>query len=169
MTNDNEGMMVTPQIPRDFRQSEVRDELNDKKTTEIPDETEKHWVELRRRTRTRMFKGKEEDGKSRRMVQIFVKVDGARTSTMELALSDKMNDIVKRIPTSACCNKCDVLVTCEGKVLERNEELRSCGVSDGCTVQVVNRMRGGGKHRNKKNKVEPKLWIDGSDDEQEGQ
>ena len=73
---------------------------------------------------------------------------------MEMALSDKVNDIVERTPTSAWCNKCDVHVTCEGKVLKRNEELRSCGVSDGCTVQVIDRMRGGGKHTNKKNKAE---------------
>ena len=50
---------------------------------------------------------------------------------MEMGLSDKVNDIVKRIPTSACCNKCNAYVTCEGDVLKRNEDLRSCGVSDG--------------------------------------
>ena len=132
---------------------EVWDELNDERTSENPDEIEENWLELKRRTRIR---GKEEGGKSRKMVQIFVKVDGARTSTMETALSDKVNDIVKRIPTSACCNKCDENVTCEGRVLNRNEELRSCGVSDGCTVQVVNRTRGGGKHKNKKHKSEKK-------------
>ena len=143
MTNANEGMVKTPQILWDFRQSEVRDELNDEKTTENPDEIEENWVELKRRTRTRMFRGKEEGGKSRRKVQIFVKVDGGRTTTMEMALSDKVNDIVKRIPTSAWCNKCDENVTCQGKVLKRNEELRSCGVSDdalcrlliGCTAE----------------------------------
>ena len=41
-------------------------------------------------------------------VQVFVKVDGARTSTMEMALSDKVNDIVERTPTSACATD----VTC---------------------------------------------------------
>ena len=51
----------------------------------------------------------------------------------------------------------------EGKVLKRNEELRSCGVSDGCTVQVVNRMCGGGKHRNKKNKAEKKTTASPKD------
>ena len=30
------------------------------------------------------------------------------------------------------------------------------GVGDGCTVQIVNMMRGGGKHRNKKNGAENK-------------
>ena len=141
-----EGMVKIPQIPRDFRQNEVRDELIDEKTTENPQE-----IEEKKRTRRRMFRRMEEGGKSGRIVQIFVKVHGARTGMMEMALSDKVNDIVKRIPTSACCNKCNVYVTCEGKVLRRNEELRSCGVRDGCIVQVVNRMRGGGKHRNKKN------------------
>ena len=52
----------------------------------------------------------------------------------------KVDDIVKRILNSRGCNNCDVYVACEGKALRRNEELRSCGVSDGCTVQVVNRI-----------------------------
>ena len=99
MTNENEGMRQTSQIPLDFRQSEVRDELNDGKTTEIPNEIEEICVELRTTRRTRRFKGKEDDGTSPMMVQIFVKVDGAGTGTMELALSDKVNDIVKRIET----------------------------------------------------------------------
>ena len=32
----------------------------------------------------------------------------------------------------------------------------SCGVGDGCTVQITNTMRGEGKQRNKKNKAEKK-------------
>ena len=48
------------------------------------------------------------------------------------------------------CNRCDVYVTCEGKVLKGNEELRSSIVGDGCTVQIMNMMRG--THRNKKNR-----------------
>ena len=56
---------------------------------------------------------------------------------------------------------------CESKVLKRNEELRSCGVSAGCTVQVVNRMRGGGKHKNKKYKAEKKTTASPKDQEPE--
>ena len=41
-------------------------------------------------------------------------------------------------------------------VLRWNDELRSSGVDDGCTVQIMNMMRGGGKHRNKKNIAEKK-------------
>ena len=43
-----------------------------------------------------------------------------------------------------------------GKVLRRNEKLKSSGVSDGCTIQVTSRLRGGGKHKDKKGKVEKK-------------
>ena len=36
------------------------------------------------------------------------------------------------------------------------EKLRSCGVTDGCTIQVTSRLRGGGKHKEKKSKGEKK-------------
>ena len=63
MTHEHEGMVKTPQTPWDPRQSEVRDDLNDEKTTEIPDEIGENWVKLKRKiwTRMRMF-GRKEDG-----------------------------------------------------------------------------------------------------------
>ena len=42
------------------------------------------------------------------------------------------------------------------RVRRRSDELRSCGVVDGSTVQVVSRMRGGGRHKDKKSKAEKK-------------
>ena len=48
----------------------------------------------------------------------------------------------------------DAYVTMQGKVLRASEKLKSCGVTDGCTIQVTSRMRGGGKHREKKSKIE---------------
>ena len=90
--------------------------------------------------------------KKKKMVQIFVKVDGGKTSTMEMEMSDKVNDIVKKIPISDQ----DVYVTSEGRVLRGGDELRKCGVRDGCTVEVMRRLRGGGRHKDKKNKVEKK-------------
>ena len=42
-------------------------------------------------------------------------------------------------------SKSDVCMTCEGRVLRWSDELRSAGVDDGCTVQIMNMMRGGGK------------------------
>ena len=36
------------------------------------------------------------------------------------------------------------------------DQLKSCGVQDGSTVQVTSKMRGGGKHKVKRNKAEMK-------------
>ena len=62
---------------------------------------------------------------------------------MELPLRDNVGDVAKRIPNSACCSKRDVYVTCEERererVIRRSDELRSCGVCDGSTVQVVSK------------------------------
>ena len=41
-------------------------------------------------------------------------------------------------------------MTMHGKVLRRNEKLKSYRVSDGCTFLVTSRLRGGGKHKDKK-------------------
>ena len=90
--------------------------------------------------------------KKKKMVQIFVKVDGGKTSAMEMKMSDKVNDIVKKTLISDQ----DVYVTNEGRVLRGGGELRKCGVRDGCTVEVTRRFRGGGKHKDRKNKVEKK-------------
>ena len=48
----------------------------------------------------------------------------------------------------------DVYVTCEGRMQRTEDQLKSRGVRDGSAIQVMNRMRGGGKHKDKKNKVE---------------
>ena len=100
------------------------------------------WVEVRKRTRR----------KSRKMVQIFVKVDGGKTSTMEMEMSDKVDDIVKKIPI---CDQ-DVYVTSGGRILKGSDKLESCEVRDGSTIQVTSRMRGGGRRKDKKSKVEKK-------------
>ena len=55
-----------------------------------------------------------------------------------------------------CWSKSDVFVTSGGRALRRSEELRSCGVREGSTVEVIGRMRGEGGHKEKKNKAEKK-------------
>ena len=88
----------------------------------------------------------------KRTVQIFVKVDGSKLTPMEVSLADdKIEDVIRRIPNGE-----DVYVTMHGRTLKRSEKLNSCGVSDGCTIQVTSRMRGGGKHKDKKSKIEKK-------------
>ena len=89
------------------------------------------------------------------MVQIFVKVDGGKTSAMEMEMNDKVDDIVKKIPISDQ----DVYVTSGGRILKGSDKLKSCEVRDGSTVEVTSRMRGGGRHKDKKSKVEKKQTM----------
>ena len=93
---------------------------------------------------------------NRQMIQIFIKVNGLKEFLLDVSMTDKLSDIVRRIPNNACSSRQDENMTCEGRVLRWNDEMRSSGVSDGCTVQNMNKMRVGGKHRHKKNKVEKK-------------
>ena len=93
--------------------------------------------------------------RQRKMVQVFVKVDGGKTSTMEVKMSDRVDDIVKRTPMSDQ----DVYVTSGGRTLRRSDKLESCEVRDGSTVEITSRMRGGGRHKDKKNKVEKKQGM----------
>ena len=90
--------------------------------------------------------------KRRKTVQIFVKMDGGKTSAMETEMNDKVDDILKKIPISDQ----DVYVTSVGRILRRSDKLKSCEVRDGSTVEVTSRMRGGGRHKDKKSKSEKK-------------
>ena len=88
--------------------------------------------------------------KRKKMVQIFVKVDGRKTVAMEVSPEDKVQKILKTVSGSDQ----DVYVTSGGRILRRDEKLKSCEVTDGCTVEVTSRTRGGGKHKDKKSKIE---------------
>ena len=68
--------------------------------------------------------------------------------------SDKVDEVMRRIRNNV--KSSEVCMTCEGRELRWSEELRSSGVGDGCAVQIMNMMHGGGKHRNKKNRAEKK-------------
>ena len=93
--------------------------------------------------------------RQRKMVQIFVKVDEAKVTPMDVSLTDgKIEDVIRQVQKGE-----DVYVTMQGKVLRRNEKLKSCGVTDGCTIQVTSKMRGGGRHKDKKSKVEKKQGM----------
>ena len=48
----------------------------------------------------------------------------------------------------------DVYATGEGRMLSKDDEMKSCGVRDGSTVYVTSRMRGVGEHKEKKNNAE---------------
>ena len=90
--------------------------------------------------------------RQKKMVQIFVKVDEAKVTPMEVSLTDgKVEDVMRQVQKDE-----DVYVTMHGRVLRRDEKLKSCGVTDGCTTQVTSRLRGGGKHKDKKGQKERK-------------
>ena len=100
--------------------------------------------------------------KQKKMIQIFVKVNESKTTPIEVNLTDdKVEDMLKQIQKDE-----DVYVTMHGKVLKRSEKLKSCEVTDGCTIQVTSRMRGGGKHKDKKSKAEKKQAASGKTLEQ---
>ena len=83
--------------------------------------------------------------KQKKMIQIYVKVNGGKVVPMEVNLTnDKVEDVMRRIQ-----NVEDTYVTLHGRVLKRREKLKSCEVTDRCTIQVTSRLRGGGRSKNK--------------------
>ena len=90
--------------------------------------------------------------KRKKMVQIFVKMDGMKTVVMEVSPEDKVQKILNTVSGSDR----DVYVTSGGRILRRSDKLKSCEVRDGSTVEVTSRLRGGGRHKDKKNRVEKK-------------
>ena len=63
------------------------------------------WPEVRRRRDTRRTgRCDEECRKERRLVQIFVNMDGSKTYPLDASLSDKVGDVVKRSLNSAICS-----------------------------------------------------------------
>ena len=104
--------------------------------------------------------------RQRKMVQIFVKVNGSKATTMEVNLTDdKIEGVLRRIQKDE-----DVYVTMHGRVLKRSERLKSFEVTDGCTIQVTDRLRGGGKHKDKRSRAETRRGMDtsGQKDQQVG-
>ena len=96
--------------------------------------------------------------RQKKMVQIFVKVNGSKATPMEVNLmDDKVEDVMRQIQKDE-----DVYVTMHGKVLRKDEKLNSCEVTDGCTIQVTSRLRGGGKHKDKRSKANTKQGMDES-------
>ena len=107
--------------------------------------------------------------KQKKMIQIYVKVNGGKLVPTEVNLmDDEVEDMVRQISSSE-----DMYVTMQGRVLKRSEKLRSCGITDGCTIQITSRRRGGGCHKNTKRKESAKTErmehrVDQKDDEVEG-
>ena len=89
-------------------------------------------------------------------IQIFVNADDSKAVTMEVSTRDKVHSVFEKIQNTASGRNQDANATCEGRMLSKDEELGSCRVRDGSTVQVVSSLRGGGKHKDKKVQIERK-------------
>ena len=77
---------------------------------------------------------------NRQMIQIFVKVNGLKETLLDVSMTVTVGDMVRKIPNRVCAGKQEVYMTCEGRVLRWNEELRCAGVRDGCTVLIMSKM-----------------------------
>ena len=82
-------------------------------------------------------------------IQIFVKADGAKAVAMEVSLDAQVRDVARSVLSSGSEYDQDMYVVSDGRVLKGNEELGNCGVRDGSTVQVVRRLRRGGRSKGK--------------------
>ena len=76
----------------------------------------------------------------------------------------KVEDVLRQVQ-----NDEDVNVTMHGRMLKKSERLKSCGVTDGHTIQVTSRLRGGGKHKDKKGQKERKRAVKPKGPEQESE
>ena len=94
----------------------------------------------------------------KRTVQTFVKVDGMKTVLMDVSPDERVQKILNTVSGSDQ----DMYVTVHGRVLRRSGKLNSCGVSDGCTIQITSRLCGRGGHKDKRNKAEKKRDKDGN-------
>ena len=92
----------------------------------------------------------------RKTSQIFVKAVGKKKVLREVSPEDK----VQKIPNTVSGSDQDVYATCEGRMLRKDDQLKSCGVRDGSTIQIMSRMRGGGRHKDKRSKAEKKRATD---------
>ena len=115
---------------REGREGEVEQEEKARKVAEEGDQEAKKevmdWRAVRSNKRQR-----------KRTIQIFVKVD-VMTKDLNLSPEDKVHKILNTVSGSDQ----DVCVTRHGRALRRSEKLKSCGVIDGCTIQVTSKMRG---------------------------
>ena len=99
--------------------------------------------------------------KQRKLAQIFVKVNGSKATPMEVNLTDdKVEDVMRQIQKDE-----DVYVTMHGKVLRRDEKLKSCEVTDeqasGWRQAQGQKKQGGHEARHRGEwKEGPASWID---------
>ena len=131
---------------------EEKEERRERERKSVVDK--KTWVHWKgkKEKETRKGERKGKKGGNCKKVQIFVKVNVSKVIPMEVSLEDdKVEYVMRQIQKDE-----DAYVTLHGRVLKRSEKLKRCGVTEGCAIQVTNRLRGGGRHKVKKSKESAK-------------
>ena len=70
-------------------------------------------------------------------------------------------DKVQKILHAVSGSDQDVYAMCEGRMRKMDDEMKSCRVRDGSTIQIMSRVRGGGQHKDKKSKAEKEQAASG--------
>ena len=143
---EKRGQVETEKGQEERDKGGTEKEEKEREVTEVKKDV-MDWTVVRRNKRQR-----------KRMVPIFVKMNECQVFPLDVSLDDAINDVIKQIQSDE-----EVYVTMHGRVLKRNDKLKSCGVTGGCTIQVTSRMHGrAGRHKNKKSKTEMKGDVDES-------
>ena len=78
---------------------EERQKCKDMDRSSDDGEVQAEWVAV-----TRKSHKKESTGNNGGVIQIFVKMDNCKTVTQDVTPSDKVSDIMRRIPNNVCCS-----------------------------------------------------------------
>ena len=90
------------------------------------------------------------------MMQNFGTVDNSKTLDLDVTLNDNVKDVKGRVQNNTCCCAVDMYVSFEGNVLEGSDEVKAFGMKVGSTLQMNQRVRGGGDLKNKKHNKQDK-------------
>ena len=159
----------TLRIPTKSVNHEVQDELMDEKTTRggekmmpIPENRRKLNKKVRmdgsrwrgkQDVKVERVRSKKHDEK---IFQIFIKLLGSAVMMFEATPSATVKDAKQEFNSKLKWETGDAYLTFDGKVLRGRDEVKSCGIGNGGTVQVMSKMRGGGRRKDKKRKAEKK-------------
>ena len=97
------------------------------------------WTTVTRRTRQRrsprqsaVSEERSTSSCSSRVFQIFV----TEAVMEDVAPSDKVSDVVRKIPSFVWCSTRDVHATFQGKVLKKSDAVKACGIREESTLHI---------------------------------
>ena len=85
--------------------------------------------------------------------------ENSKTVTIRVSPEKSVSALQRKIKHMTLCPRGDAYVTLAGKVLTEWDMVKDCGVVDGSTVFVSERLRGGAVHKSKKQNKQKKREI----------